>query len=320
MKNIIFLITITFLLSVSCENSYKCADELKLDTCHLTVQETVDGNTNNIYYVSPCKKGKKCEIDNDGLGTCVKRERTELLKQGEKCKIDEECKTGICDNGKCGYIPDGGDCHFSETCKANSVCTINNGKLACTPLVGKDSECSSDDQCKLGLLCNGISKKCTQMFSLDDGEAANNGYLCKSGIIINNKCVTTSVVDATCTENKCKIKYDNQEQIAYCSRDNYVEKYICPIQSDSEALKNFIKIFQDKVDDIDDEEEFDVEDYSARLTLNYNKDLLEAYTAITYDSVFKNADDCVKDFFYRQADSSLLKYSYMLMLLFAFAF
>ena len=323
MKTIILLCFITSLLSISCATtniSYKCGDELKLDTCHLTAKEIVGENTNYVYYVNPCKKGKKCEFDDDGVGTCVKRERTELLKQGEKCKINEECKTEICDGGKCGYIEDGAECQFSESCKANSVCTFNSGKVQCTPLVGKDSQCYYNVECKLGLLCNGISKKCTPMFSLDDGEASDQDYLCKSGKSIGNKCVTTSVVDATCTENKCKIKYDNQEQTAFCVRNNYVEKWLCPLQSDSQALQNYIKTFQDKVDDIDDEEEFDVEDMSGRYTLNYNTDLLGAYTAVIYDSVMKDADDCVKDFFYRQASGSINKYSLWLMLFMAFAF
>ena len=47
---------------------------------------------------------------------------------------------------------------------------------------------------------------------------------------------------------------------------------------------------------------------------------MEAYTAVIYDSVLKDADDCVKDFFYRQASGSINKYSFWLMLFMAFAF
>ena len=56
-------------------------------------------------------------------------------------------------------------------------------------------------------------------------------------------------------------------------------------------------------------------DILARYTLNYNKELLEAYTAVIYDNIFKDADDCVKKYWYRQAGANINKFPAILLIL-----
>ena len=323
MSNILLISLFFSLLSISCTDTYsfKCADELKLDTCYLTSSTTVGSDTNYIHYVSPCSKGKYCDVSISGLGTCIKREKNELLSQGEKCKLKYECKSGICDNGKCGYLEDGTECKDGNSCKSTSVCVSNGTKFVCTALVGKGGKCEQDLECKLGLLCNEGNNQCTEMFSLNDGEVATNDYLCKGGVRIDGKCATTSISDATCnSDGKCKVNFNNIEYEVYCEEDFNLQKLFCPLQSDSEALKNYIKKFNDKKDDIDEDEEFDVVDKLARYTVNDNKELLQAYTAVIYDNIFKDADDCVKNYWYRQADANINKFPAILLILLSIIF
>ena len=84
--------------------TYKCADDLELDTCYLKKAT----ETEITYYLKACKKGKTCseEPDDDsGVGYCYKE--IELLEEGDKCVLDEECKTQKCSQNKCAYLADG---------------------------------------------------------------------------------------------------------------------------------------------------------------------------------------------------------------------
>ncbi len=77
--------------------AYKCADELKLDTCYL--------ESGSDTYVKACGKGKTCEQTEGGAYACVKRKN--LLEEGDKCIVDEECQSGVCKDKKCTVLKDG---------------------------------------------------------------------------------------------------------------------------------------------------------------------------------------------------------------------
>ena len=85
------LILLLCLVSYSLCTTYKCADDLKLDTCYLS--------TSTDEYVKACATGKTCEETEGGAYACVKRKT--LLEEGDKCIVDEECQSDLCKDKKC---------------------------------------------------------------------------------------------------------------------------------------------------------------------------------------------------------------------------
>ena len=85
---------------------YKCADDLKIDTCYLETEVTNGDNTAVTYYFKGCSKKKKCQAietsNGEDLYQCVKVK--EFRKDGDSCKVNEECQSGNCSSGKCSYI------------------------------------------------------------------------------------------------------------------------------------------------------------------------------------------------------------------------
>lgn len=173
---------------VSVDDVYKCADNLKLDTCFLKLS----GDQGNTYYVSACGKGKDCVQVGESF-KCVKR--AYLLEEGDKCEVDSECKTLHCTSNKCSYVSDNGDCKVSNECGLNSSC--RSGK--CLAMIEEGGACTgadADAQCKTGLVCGsttaGGSNTCIKKFSVADGSYASTSSLCKSSEIKGDKCTPDS--------------------------------------------------------------------------------------------------------------------------------
>ena len=164
----------------------KCADELHLNACYL---ENTDSKGEKTVYVEGCPKGKFCrqtqlKVSDDGfttsdnLGICFKP--LKRGDEGDKCEVDAECKWGHCTDNKCKAVADGGSCTDDDECSGISYCKINDkGVGACTKLEAKGASCTNSNQCEWGSVCN--LEKCVEMYSLDNGEAANNGEACKGG-------------------------------------------------------------------------------------------------------------------------------------------
>ena len=197
--------------------TYKCADELELDTCYLKKATKTDIT----YYVKACKKGKTC---NRNSGYCYKK--IELLEEGDKCVIDEECKTQKCSGNKCAYLADGEECHGDEQCGIKSKCSGLYSRK-CAAYVGEGASCGEEAPCRPGLVCGKIGddedEKCIKQFSVENGKKVSNAFLCKSGIIDDGKCTDL-------TEKKSEW-------------DAYVEEYIDEqedvLKEDKEKLSNF---------------------------------------------------------------------------------
>ena len=295
---------------------YKCADDLKLDTCYLRTEVEKGENTEVTYYVKGCSNNKKCiniRIDNSGyLNQCVKVKK--YKKQGDSCVLNEECQSGYCSNGKCSYIEDGKQCEYNQLCKTNSTCKWNGlegNKGVCVALSSKDNECTSSNDCPFGLLCNKavFPSVCTEMFSLDIGKDSSEDFLCESGKQYIGKCATTKTINSTCTginnfEPNCQISYNVGEGdelgIESCRiYEDYYNSY-CPLQSDSKEMKDYIKVYKKEREkmsqkDIDKIYVRLMED-NERYTLNGNKKVLEAYVNLKYYK-YIDGNDCVRDYF-----------------------
>ena len=63
MKSIITIAILLLSLSLvsSAADVYKCASDLKLDTCYLKQESGTEDDSFTTYYVDGCPKGKSCE-------------------------------------------------------------------------------------------------------------------------------------------------------------------------------------------------------------------------------------------------------------------
>ena len=279
-KNCIILIaTLSLLAGVSCANDdiYKCADNLKLDTCKLFVQGDSSKDIPDTQYVSDCGKGKKCVYVGDSY-KCVKR--ANLLEEGDKCKLDKECKTGKCKGEKCSYLADNEECDGDQNCGLNSSCVTVDGVKKCLAMIAEGQSCDGDakGECKAGLVCGKVgdenAKTCKKRYSVADDTQVSNYRLCKGGDIDSGKCKAI-------TEDKAEW-------------DEYVKAF-------SEELEDFLKD-----DDIKQTEYYDY-DEDNYYTLG-SKDVAEKYVDYKYKEAISKAGsddaDCVRDYLIRDALSS----------------
>ena len=286
---------------------YKCADELKIDTCYLETKVTNGEDTEITYYGKRCSKNKKCNrvvTDNeDSFYQCTKINK--LKEIGDSCNINEECHSNYCSNNKCAYLSDGQNCSSNQLCQKNSICKYNdNLKPICTRLSSKDSECNNSDECEFGLLCNKalIPSKCTEMFSLENGIDSSEDFLCKSGRKYDNKCASSKIFNSTCSslhyEEKCEISYNNGEgdQKTTVECEGHV---ICPLQTDSQQMKDYIMTFTNELNKMKKEEIQNIHmgdlKQQGRFTLNGNKNVVEAYVNLMFYKIIEK-NECVKDF------------------------
>ena len=216
--SIIITFAIIYLVASDRTETYKCADELELDTCYL--KKATD--TEITYYLKACKKGKTCseEPNSSNVGYCYKE--IELLEEGDKCVLDEECKTQKCSQNKCAYLADGEECHgYDERCGIKSKCY--EGK--CVAYVGEGASCE-EAPCRPGLLCGTIDaedEKCIKQFSVENGKKVSAGVLCKGG---------KKGDDGKCTD----LTEDKSEWDAYV--EEYIDEQEDVLKEDKEKLSD----------------------------------------------------------------------------------
>lgn len=322
MKNLnLFLLTLIVFSFCKTKEIYKCADDIKLNTCYAEYEEEIGEETTYTYFVKGCSKNKKC-VKANGFGQCMKvKEKREV---DESCDHNVDCVTGLCNGGKCKANT---KCdHDDESCDKNQYCLLG----ACVSMIKTGNVCSSDDDdyddltshCEYGALCgktgDDITYKCTKMYSLSDGTKSTNKFLCKSGQTHNGKCVSTSIKESTCSsEHQCKITYKegtNSEDESIECEENYKGDYSCPLQSDSKEWEKYIEKFN-KVIDKDPKK--------IRLAtvnrIHYGDYDLAKKSVDFFQSQMVNKDDgdnkCIRNYFYREAlNSQVLHYSGILMM------
>lgn len=265
---------------------YKCAEDLKLDTCYLEVD--VNDSDSDVY-VKPCSKGKICNnIDDytEKIRYCYKR--PELLDEGDKCKLGKECKSGICKSEKCSYLNDGEECSGEENCGLNSYC--RSGKcFALAKLSDKCTDTEGEIQCKAGLVCGKVGteatdKTCVKLYSVDDGTDVTSDEMCKS--------------DNTDNSGKCAAKDDKATEWKA-----YVDAF-------AKELDDFL--------DIDDEKQTELNE----ITLG-DKDIAKKYVEYVYKEEIGSGDDsdCVRDYYIRKVMSSnMLRLSFFSLIALAVLF
>ena len=179
----LLLISFTAILSKETKNIYKCASDLKVDTCYFKDYQSTESLDTYTYYVNACPKGKYCiELSDKGnedgilVNQCMKKKH--YLDEGDKCAIGSECKSGVCTDNKCVTYEEGHTCSSSKECKTGLYCKTNDKANACTKYLKKGDSCK-EGKCRPGLEC--ANEKCMTIFSLKDGEKTDNAGVCISG-------------------------------------------------------------------------------------------------------------------------------------------
>ena len=185
--SLIKIILVVALISYT-QSLTKCGDDLKLDTCYLSGME---GET-TVTYVKACGKGKKCQ--ESSVGICIKQK--DKLEEGKKCITPLECRSGICTNKKCAIKKENEACTEENECGKSAYCLMSWNFGVCKSLSGKEGDCTSVQQCQIGLTCS--NNKCVEKFSLEVGSETNLEEACKTGKTRGGKCVIYTEVDKTC--------------------------------------------------------------------------------------------------------------------------
>ena len=154
----LLLISFTAILSKETKNIYKCASDLKVDTCYFKDYQSTESLDTYTYYVNACPKGKYCiELSDKGnedgilVNQCMKKKH--YLDEGDKCAIGSECKSGVCTDNKCVTYEEGHTCSSSKECKTGLYCKTNDKANACTKYLKKGDSCK-EGTCRPGLECS----------------------------------------------------------------------------------------------------------------------------------------------------------------------
>ena len=313
MKTII-LFTLLF-ITINCGREvYMCHDDpFKDEQC--MKREKLGSNT--FYWVRKCKGAKVCvDLPYYGniIGACSIKVRSHYA--GESCANGNKCTSGICDGTKCkglieeeACIPGLGQCKKGLLCrKASSSSSIFtclapvSGNTDCEALAPSTSTSTLTGKfyitgyakyfdpamniCKLGYVCN--NNKCVKIGAVKDlTSTATHPLACYTGLIdsTNNKCASsislTTSKGATITS--------------------------------STAVKDAFEAWKDAQDDnnMDDEDAI----YEAYRYTRNKKKINELFFNYTHAGFIQDADECAYDYIWKQASSSSLKFSLMILVL-----
>ena len=332
MKSFSIVLLLLAISSIYSSKVYKCGSDLKLDTCYLKDEENVGEEIKKTIYVDACPKGKVCteggSSDLSLTSQCIKVKYP--LEEGKKCVSNSECISGKCDNDKCAAADEGGKCAENRECKLGLYCSGETDNRTCKKYLGKDATCGDDTAaCGLGLYC--YDSKCTPMYSLDNGKATTNNYLCKSGHIYSNngvaQCGEVKSV-ATCSDTTLSA------ELVLTFESDYTTTCFCPCDSDRERLErkaewnDYVKALTEEIDDIlEDEERYQYYqltsfDSDQSFGIKKLKEKWIEYYKFDEISLASSEDDkdCVRDYYIRQLSSNKLYLSVFGILLSALAF
>ena len=321
----ILLLSLSFVSSAS--DVYKCASDLKLDTCFIKEESGTGDERFTTYYVGGCSKGKSCESsDYPYASQCVKRKY--LLEEGKKCVSASECLSNICEKEKCAAVAEGGKCtpYSSATeCKLGSYCYGSGEDAVCKAYAAKDASCT-DAKCRPGLVC--FNDKCVAKYSLENGAVSSYSNVCKSGHTYytgngeEKKCGVVKTAPTCETGDNTKeatITFDTDVKVqCKCATSMAYLPKCSDLQDDlntQEPMNAYTAEYAKQIEDILDDD--DVLKYYALknedLTLGKKK-LRELYVEYYHYSKIALAaaeddKDCVRDFYITLLSSNYLYFN-----------
>lgn len=330
--SLIILLSISFIAS-KYTSVYKCASDLKMNTCYMEEYEEEGDNVIETTYVEACPKGKIC-IEKTGSGDlplptsqCVKVKY--LLFEGEKCESKSECFSGKCNQNRCEAVKEGEKCSKDNECKLGYYCKGEEPNQVCAKYAAKGEECDDDSQCRPGLVCS--KNKCTQMFSVKNGAESDRDSACESGSVFNEKCGEIQKVDScegkVTSKATITFKEDTEVECQCNGGGDYRYSELQYAYNIKDKKKAFIEEFNKHIEDILKDDDY-LEDYFRDISIYYNnkmtfgiKKLKEKWIEIEkfdeIDAAAEDDKDCVRDYYVRQLSSSHLYISMYAVILFA---
>ena len=263
----LFIFLIKIIYSEICNYSISC-DPKEDETNNIcAIKKRTESNTIFEVKVKKCPS-MPCDIYNTLLGETEKNTTCETPPNnieyknpsypGGVCKSDINCLNGICLSGKCVDSLKGESCYSHENCPLNSTCYQG----WCRNYLKLNYRCENSYQCEFDAFCNQKTKKCQELFSLEDGtvitglvpENERMENLCKSGGFIIEKdstgqlirkCETLTNLDITCND-LCRYKRKSNDNIfeseekCMCGYNKYRSKYC--------TLGNGEKVYQEHLE------------------------------------------------------------------------
>lgn len=236
-------------------------------------------------------------------------------------KKDENCKTDA-------------DCVVGHYCKAGEKVEDLH---VCVAQLEKDAACTSTFQCKNTLICS--DSKCVDAYSFDLGASVekvdvSGQYLaCANGSPVENKCAILAYKkdDKTTVENglvkcdyqsKCNYEYlfkadgtdkkDATSQDCVCSLSSTGQGY-CPMAQDTDSYKSYFTNQKTRLDN--------KRHTLARTLGDFDKQTDAKCASFSVNVLFKDVDTCTKKVTgFSECNSSILKYSLIILAIFAAIF
>jgi hypothetical protein len=271
--------------------------------------------SNEFVWVRKCKGAKVCvDLPYYGgmIGACSIKVRSHY--DGESCANGNKCTSGICDGTKCkgliekeACIPGLGQCKKGLLCRkaaqsssiftclepvsGNTDCgvlapTIDKLKLKGEKYISntyRDFFHPAINVCKLGQVCN--NNKCVKIGSVSTGASASNPLACSTGLLESNACASS----VSLTTSKGATITDSSKA--------------------KKAFEEWKKAQEDN--NMDDEDAI----YEAYRYTRKKKKINELFFNYTHAGFIQDADECAYDYMWKQASSSSLKFSLMILVL-----
>ncbi len=193
----------------------KCDEKTKVkNVCGVITQETmtehnevVRGDVLNLK--DKCKDNQICRKIEDDSPFYACSPKLNLLHKGDKCIFNQECRSQQCGGEKCQTVGSGQVCKDNWTCEPGYFCKDMGDNYKCTPVILGDTECTYEDFCEPGFICDPIARKCLKIGSFKESMDSNDPIFCQSGLIYGGKCV--SVI----RDSECQLQGDKY----YCKPD-----------------------------------------------------------------------------------------------------
>lgn len=228
---------------------YECDSTLLSKTCLRKANST---NTD----LKTCSGRNYCKFDVDA-GNC--QATNYLSKQfiGGPCKVKSDCiivsdATTDCKDNIC--VDSSVNCGKDADCAIGQFCNQSDAtNKVCNAQIKAGETCTRTEECVNTAMCQSVSKKCVQYFSLEDGSAvvASERNLCKSGIVINGKCSSANLTTPGKCTSQCSYQLNdtqiNSTDSCVCGKNENGDRF-CNFGANSTEHVNAMSMMQEYFD------------------------------------------------------------------------
>ena len=320
---LLFLLSTPLITSYHEINTYQCTTKKGTNRCMIIDNYiTEDPPIQHIVtYFENCPPHHHCQfLEGYTYRTCIPNFPPGF--DGDNCVYNSDCFSGICSKNKCIGLKEDEPCKNTNQCKSNLACydetndPIKQDNKKCLPLKKENENCIIDfkeeekngafGNCDKGLVCATVgrsvyemSSKCIKIGSLPDKTSCGNPFACESGIVLHNKCAYIKIGKINrdpwmdlCEYQSSTNNGDNIEE-RECSHSSKGEVRH-PFEGIHEFWKKYVQLYLKRINELNDDFAFN----HHRYYLN-DFEVRKAYINYLYGPFLSDADECVKDFWYR---------------------